>query len=135
MSYIQNHYDYDAVGKWLYSYVAGIRTDDNEPGYKHIHIHPIPGGGLTNASARIHSVYGEVESSWEIIGNQFNLIVSVHPNTHVTVTLPNAKLEEIRESGKLLKIIAEIRNHFQDDDAVIVHLASGRYQFVYKWTE
>jgi len=130
-----NHYAYGAVGKWLYSYVAGIRTDENEPGYKHILIQPIPGGRLTSASARIHSMYGEVESSWKISGDQFNIIISVPPNTYATATLPNAKLEEIRESGKFLKNVVGIKNYFQDGDAAILQLGSGRYQFVYKWTK
>jgi alpha-L-rhamnosidase len=130
-----NHYAYGAVGKWLYSYVAGIRIDENVPGYKHILIQPIPGGDLTSASARFHSIYGEVESSWKINGNQFHLNINIPPNTYATATLPDAKLEEIRENGKLLKNVAGIRKYFQDDDAAIVQLGSGQYQFVYKWSE
>ncbi len=130
-----NHYAYGAVGKWLYSYVAGIRIDENEPGYKHILIQPILGGGLTSASAHVHSMYGEVESSWKLSGDQFTLIINVPPNTNATATLPNAKLGEILESGKLLKNVVEIKNYYQDGDKAIVQLGSGRYQFVYKWIE
>jgi alpha-L-rhamnosidase len=130
-----NHYAYGAVGDWLYSYVAGIRIDENEPGYKHILIQPLSGGGLTSASAQFHSMYGEIESSWKITGDQFTIDIIVPENTHATATLPHARLDEIYESGKELKIAEGIRNYKQDNDVVIVQLGSGHYQFVYPWQE
>jgi len=53
-----NHYSKGAVGSWLYQVVAGI--EPGTPGYKHIRFRPRPGGGLTAASARYHSLYGEI---------------------------------------------------------------------------
>ena len=35
-----NHYAYGAVGDWLYRVAAGIDTDPDMPGYKHILIRP-----------------------------------------------------------------------------------------------
>src|SRR5690606_436196 len=37
-----NHYAYGAIGDWLYRCVAGIDTDEQLAGYKHIHIKPQP---------------------------------------------------------------------------------------------
>jgi len=130
-----NHYAYGAIGEWLYSFVAGIAIDEEKPGYKHILIQPHPGGGLTNASAHIYSMYGKVECSWEIVKNQFNLIINVPPNTYATATLPHAKLEEIQESGKPLQNGSGIRSSVQDGDVVVLQLGSGHYHFVYKWRE
>jgi alpha-L-rhamnosidase len=56
-----NHYAKGAVGSWLYQVVAGI--EPGAPGYKHIRFRPRPGGGLTTAMARYHSLYGEIISS------------------------------------------------------------------------
>lgn len=130
-----NHYAYGAIGEWLYSYVAGISIDENEPGYQHILIRPHPGGGLTNARASHHSMYGNVECSWKISEGYFNLDVNVPHNTHATATLPQAKLEEIQESGKSAQKVAGIRNSYQDGDAVVLQLGSGNYHFAYKWRE
>ena len=130
-----NHYAYGAIGDWLYRVVAGIEIDENEPGFKHILIQPYPGGDLTYASAGIRSVYGKVESSWKIAEEKFNLIVNIPHNTHATAILPHAKLEEVRESGKTLKNVRGIRHSYQNGDAVVLELSSGRYQFVYKWRE
>ncbi len=46
-----NHYAYGAIGEWMYTYVAGIKLDEQNPGYKHFLLEPHPGGGLTNADA------------------------------------------------------------------------------------
>jgi alpha-L-rhamnosidase len=128
-----NHYAYGAVGKWLYSYVAGIRIDEKEPGYKHILIQPNPGGDLTSASASVHSMYGKVESSWKVKDNHFNLIINIPHNTYATAILPHAKLEQIHENGKSLKNIIGINHYYQNGDAVVLQLGSGKYHFVYKW--
>lgn len=59
-----NHYAYGSVGDWIYAYCAGIRADENEPGYKHIIFEPHPTKALGYAKARILTRCGEVISSW-----------------------------------------------------------------------
>ena len=59
-----NHYAYGSVGDWMYAYCAGIRADENEPGYKHIIFEPHPTKALGYAKARILTRCGEVISSW-----------------------------------------------------------------------
>ncbi len=41
-----NHYAYGAIGKWLYSTVAGIDTDEDNPGYKSIYNKTSAGRGI-----------------------------------------------------------------------------------------
>jgi alpha-L-rhamnosidase len=43
---------------------------------------------LTFASAKLQTLYGELESSWKIQSNTFTLDVTVPPNTSATVHLP-----------------------------------------------
>ncbi len=59
-----NHYAYGCIGKWLYSYVCGIQSDAENPGYRHFLVKPILGGGLTYARAAIQTGYGQVLSEW-----------------------------------------------------------------------
>lgn len=41
----RNHHMYSSVGAWFYTGIAGIRLDENEPGFKHIFLKPhIPDG-------------------------------------------------------------------------------------------
>ena len=61
-----NHYAYGAVGAWMYATIGGIDLDPQQPGYKHISMRPQPGGGLTNASASLDSMYGMIKSVWAL---------------------------------------------------------------------
>ena len=51
-----NHYAYGAVGDWMYQTVAGLDTDPESPGYRHLRIQPRPGGGLTAARAALETM-------------------------------------------------------------------------------
>jgi alpha-L-rhamnosidase len=128
-----NHYAYGAIGEWLYRVIAGLEIDEKNPGYKHILFQPNPGGNLTHAGVVHHTLYGEVESSWKIEKDQFHYSVNLPPNTHGQITLPNARLEKIRESGKKIKRVKGIREVYQERDVVVVKLGSGQYSFRYPW--
>ena len=130
-----NHYAYGAIGEWLYRVVAGIEIDKKHPGYKHILFQPHPGGGITNAKANIHTMYGLVDSEWEISDGLFNYQVIVPPNTHATVTLPNGVLENVQEDGKEIKNVTGIKEVHQQSSAVLIELGSGKYRFSYLWKD
>ena len=46
-----NHYSKGAVISFLHRHVAGLRPDEDHPGYERFTIAPMPGGGLTSAEA------------------------------------------------------------------------------------
>lgn len=94
-----NHYAYGAVGEWLYTHVAGIEIDKENPGYKHFILAPHPGGGLTNANAKFESMFGKIKSAWKIDGGNFLYEVEIPANTTATVILPNSEKKELG-SGK-----------------------------------
>src|SRR5690242_15400964 len=75
-----NHYAYGAIGDWMYRVVAGIDTYEDEPGYKHSRIYPRPGGGLTEAGARLETGYGELSSHWKKEKDSLMLDVVIPPN-------------------------------------------------------
>lgn len=83
-----NHYAYGSIGAWLYNTVAGIEIDPAQPGYKHTILRPQPGGGLTHASARLQTLYGELASEWKLSDGAFEWRVVVPPNTTATAHLP-----------------------------------------------
>ena len=78
------------IVSWL-----GIDTSASAPGYKHVIIHPRPGGGLTHAAASLETMYGAVSSSWKTDGDRFELTVSIPPNTNATVRLPDGRVDTI----------------------------------------
>jgi alpha-L-rhamnosidase len=127
-----NHYAYGAIGEWLYRVVAGIEADPEEPGYKHVRIQPQPGGGLTHARASLSTMYGVVVSAWELGNEEFQLDITVPPNTHATVRLPHAELPHVTESGQTLDGADGIVGAYQLGEAVIVEVGSGQYRFAYE---
>jgi alpha-L-rhamnosidase len=128
-----NHYAYGAIGDWLYRVVAGLDIDEQNAGYKHTIVRPHPAGGLTHAKARHESLYGPVESGWRLDGQKMVVKVEVPPNITATISLPKAKLANVKESGKSLKSSEAISDIHQDGEAVVVHVGSGRYYFEYPW--
>lgn len=125
-----NHYAYGAIGEWLYSYVAGIDIDTENPGYKHVILSPHPGGKLTYVNAAFQSMYGEIRSDWKIENDEFIYSVEVPANTMATVTLPKAKTEEVTVDTKSLtdKFGTKVK---QTEKGVVVELGSGKYRFSY----
>jgi alpha-L-rhamnosidase len=60
-----NHYAYGAVGDWLYGTVAGIETDEKNPGFTHIRFCPKPTERLSFAKASLKTKYGVIRSEWQ----------------------------------------------------------------------
>jgi alpha-L-rhamnosidase len=90
-----NHYAYGAVGDWMFSTVAGIRPDENEPGYKHIIFEPKPNKELGYAKARILTKNGEIISSWEYKGdsNLCEFSFTIPDGSHATLYLDDEEYE------------------------------------------
>ena len=124
------HYAYGAIGEWLYSYVAGIDLDPENPGYKHILLNPHPGGDLTNASAELMSLYGPVKSSWKVEEGKFTYNVTIPANTKATVTLPATEPEKISLNNTLITSDKTVV-YAQDKENTVVQLGSGSYVFTY----
>lgn len=83
-----NHYAYGAVGDWVFSVIGGIDTEETEAGYRRSVIRPRPGGGLTHATVREATPYGDLSSAWRLEGTRLTLDVTIPHNTVSTVVLP-----------------------------------------------
>ena len=90
-----NHYAYGCVGDWLYSTVAGIDSDFDEPAYKHIIFRPLPSKELGYAKARILTENGEIISSWEYTGkgDECKFSFTVPNGSHATLYLDDEEYE------------------------------------------
>jgi alpha-L-rhamnosidase len=61
-----NHYAYGAVIDWVYRHVAGLASDLEDPGYRHVVFAPRPLEGMAWARARVESAYGTVATEWNV---------------------------------------------------------------------
>ena len=115
-----NHYSKGAVVSWFYEYMCGIQLDPEVPAYKHFLLKPQPGGGLSYARASFDSIYGTIQSSWEITGGSTKYNFTIPANTSATVTLENVKT---------FLQANEVENFKQLKNSVQFELHSGNYEF------
>ncbi|MFY0606442.1 MAG: glycoside hydrolase family 78 protein [Cyclobacteriaceae bacterium] len=128
-----NHYAYGAIGEWLYTHVAGLKIDEDNPGYKRSILSPHPGGGLTSAKAEIESIYGTVISDWKLENGTMNYQVTVPPNTTALVTLPKADAADVMVSNQSGKVIKSLEL-MQKGKSASATVGSGTYIFKYTFS-
>jgi len=84
----RNHFALGSCGEWFYAYLAGIRPDLKNPGFKHSIIAPKPAGDLTYAIGEIVTGYGLLKCHWQKTDDGLRMIVLVPPNTSATIKIP-----------------------------------------------
>ena len=125
-----NHYSIGSVGEWLYRNVLGINFDENEPGYKHIIIKPLPGDGIDWVKGHYNSIRGKIAMGWKINGDQVNYDVEIPVNSKATVILPTSDIGSIKceqLSIDELKIESIIQHEKLFAKFII---PSGKYTFI-----
>jgi len=131
-----SHYAFGAVGEWMFSHLAGIRSDG--PGYRRIVIQPMPPGPeagdaehpINWVNAHYDSIQGRIVSRWRNQGGSFELQTTIPPNTTATVMLPANGAQSITESGKPLDQAEGVRWLRQERDRAVLAIGSGSYHFI-----
>jgi len=85
-----NHLMLGHIMQWFYEGLAGISQAGNSVGYKNIVIRPQVVGDINHAAVAFQSPYGEIRSAWKRAGNNFELKVTIPPNTTAEIYLPGA---------------------------------------------
>jgi len=129
-----NHYSFGAVGAWMYNYSLGISRDENSPGFKHFILQPEPDttGEMTYAKGYYDSMYGHIESSWEIKANACNYRFVVPANTTATVYIPASSEKEVLEDGKIASKVSGVKFLGMENGKAIYLVESGEYTFLSK---
>jgi alpha-L-rhamnosidase len=128
-----NHYSLGSCGEWMFDQVAGIGADPEQPGFKHIIIHPRPGGKITHAEGSYDSIHGKISTKWAISNGTFSLDVSIPPNTTATVEFPVSDAASLQEGGRTIAVNAGMKIEKSPDGLVQVQIGSGDYSFTCKW--
>lgn len=122
-----NHYAYGAIGEWLYARGVGLDLDPDQPGYRHLLIHPAPCAELTQAAAALHTLYGEASVCWRRRNGRLTLEVRIPPNTEASATLPTNDPAAIRVNETPVETAAGVTGVNMLNDKVVMELASGFY--------
>ncbi|WP_235297311.1 alpha-L-rhamnosidase [Portibacter marinus] len=116
-----NHYAYGAIGEWLYEYVAGLKSDPKQPGFKHFYLSPHPGGGLTEVRLAYQSIRGEIKSQWKIADQTIQYSVQIPANTSATIHIPTETSIETMLSHSL-----------KENSETVYEVGSGKYSFTWR---
>lgn len=124
-----NHYAYGAIGDWMYAVIGGIDVDPEQPGYKHIILHPQPGGGLTYATAELQSMYGLIRSAWMQENDRFDWQINIPANTTATAYVPAENVAQVSESGQSAENAKGVTFLGMENGIVVFRITSGFYSF------
>lgn len=117
-----NHYAYGAIGDWMYKNIGGINQAPESIGYKNTIIAPKLGGGFSFCNCELESVYGKVQSFWEIEDKKMKLIVEIPVNTTATIIFPDERVSGVFEKEK--EVLAK------DAEGKLL-VGSGKYEFLF----
>jgi alpha-L-rhamnosidase len=118
---------------WLHEYLAGIRPDPAQPGFRHILLKPEPVGQLRHARATHHSPFGLIASDWRITPKQFAWDVTVPVNTTATICVPVGEADAIKIGGTVARHARGVTFVKTEDGRSVFEAGSGKYQITAPW--
>lgn len=133
-----NHIMYGSIAEFFYRDIAGIRSC--LPGYEEITIVPQLIGNLTETSASVQTIYGEIYSKWKKQGQSVIFEIAIPGNTKAKLLLPKKrmidykfKLEEsgltLWENGQAVSPIEGVLSVRELNEGFEVKVLSGKYCF------
>jgi alpha-L-rhamnosidase len=117
------------LGIWLYENLAGIKSDPEQPGFKHIVMRPEPVGDLRFVTASHRSPYGLIASDWRKQDGVFQWKVTIPVNTTATVFVPATNAESVTESGKPAAQARGVKLVKLEERRAVFSVGSGNYSF------
>jgi alpha-L-rhamnosidase len=130
----RNHIMFGDILAWFTKTLAGIDSEQNEPGFRRFILRPHLLGDLTFARATYDSIRGRIVSDWKIEGSNLTYKVQIPPNTQALVYVPATDIAKVTESGKPIPKEEGSPILFRQIIAGYAELlvASGHYTFVSK---
>jgi alpha-L-rhamnosidase len=130
-----NHIMLGSVDAWFYRTIAGLTC--LEPGWRRFRFKPFPFTGLKFATARLHTMKGEIRAGWEKSAKALQLFIQVPVGAEAEVHVPRfwdqSLLFEsgvlIWESGQAKDMPPEISYEGQIGERPVFLIQSGFYAF------
>ncbi len=113
---------------YLYNYLAGMKPDPAEPGYKHIIFRPQPVDGLNTISYYNNTPYGKAGISWKNTTADFVMNVTVPIGSWATICVPAAHKNDVTAKSEMEGRVSPRFIEMKGDYAVY-EIDSGDYIF------
>ena len=121
-----NHYAFGAIEEWMFSYMLGIQPVEDDPAYHSFTLSPRVGGSFSFVRGHYDSVYGRIESAWEILDDgsvQFDFTVPANTTAELQLPMEDA-------SGVEVVLGAAYARASDTGAAGRYQLPSGKYRFI-----
>jgi alpha-L-rhamnosidase len=125
----RNHIMFGDISAWFYKYLAGIRVDPQQPGFRHIILRPQPTGDLTWVKASHDSMLGTIGSDWKITDGTFRWNITVPPGATATVHVPGGDPQSVTEGGQAASEAPGVTAVSHEGKAAVFRVVAGRYEF------
>ena len=112
--------------------LAGIKTDYNEPGFRHIIFRPQPVDDLSFVKYFNNTPYGKVGIFWKREKGSFSMQIIIPVGCYATVYVPVNKEQNIFESAKKVTSTNFIKFVGLSEGYKIFNVQSGKYKFEVK---
>lgn len=131
-----NHPMFGSVAAWFFQYVAGLRIDENKPGFKKLIVRPCLFSDIDYAEVTYESIRGHIGIRWERTDAMMTIHLEIPCNCSADVYLPVKELERITERGipifqkeKLSEELQGITGYSVEEEGVKLTVQSGVYRF------
>ena len=127
-----NHPMFGGGMVWLYRKLAGMNTDPDFPGYRHIIFRPQPPEDVASAGYLNLTNYGEAGIRWKKEQGRFTMEINVPVGSGATVYVPAKSNRSVLESGRKPSRSIGVRFKKNEDGYAVYKVGSGHYSFISK---
>jgi len=124
-----NHPMFGGGMVWFYRKLAGMNTDPDNPGYRHIIFRPQLVSDLSFVTYENKTPYGLAGISWKNENRKFTMNVTVPVGSVATIHIPASDDQQVLESGKKIMDVPEIQFVEKENGYIIYEVGSGEYEF------
>jgi len=125
----RNHPMFGGGLNWFYRTLAGVNTDENEPGYKHVIIKPELPEKLNHVYYSNMTPYGKVVSEVKKTNGSIEMNVTIPVGSHATLYILASDISTVTENGKDIKDTKGIEIIGTENGYLVVKATQGYYKF------
>ena len=126
----RNHPMFGGGLNWFYRTLAGVNTDENEPGYKHIIIKPDLPEKLNEVYYSNMTPFGKIVSEMKKIkDNRLEMNITIPVGSHATIYIPVSENSVVTEGGAAIEKVVGIEKTGIENGSLIVKVSQGSYHF------
>jgi alpha-L-rhamnosidase len=124
-----NHPMFGGGITWFYRKLAGMNTDPEEPGYRHIIFRPQPVDDLKFVRYSNNNPFGEAGIEWNKKDGKLVMDVTIPVGAYASVYVPVKEVQDVKESNKPLEKSKGIKFEKMEDGYALFTVESGKYFF------